>query len=253
MNHRKYIVFNDIHKPFHDPVALQLVLDVANQEQVDEIVINGDLVDFYNISRYTPTTLQVRTSLEDEMNAVRDFLKGLRDKFHGIKIMYILGNHSQRLDKYIVEKCPELWNMFTLKNFCDFDRLKIDHIPYNDEYQVGKSNLFIQHSPPSYGENGARTSLLKKVDRSFIYGCTHRMQHASITGGNGRVYNCWFNGWLGSTTLSEEHKSVFSYAKGHHNWQQCFSLVHLIGGVEYHVQQVPIINGRCVVNNILYG
>lgn len=252
MRHRKILVCNDIHAPFHDPRALQLVLDVAKQENVDEFIINGDLPDFYNLSRHPSTTLDVKTKLEDELFAVKDFVEGLRKLLPDKKITWIFGNHEWRLDRYIVEKCPELWNLFTLKVFCDLDKLNIGHIPYNDAYQIGNSNLFIQHSPPSYGENGARTSLLKKVDRSFIYGCSHRMQHASITGANG-VYNCWFNGWLGSTTLTEEHKAVFSYAKGHSNWQQCFSIIHLLNEVEYHVQQVPIVNGRCVVNNILYS
>jgi len=244
---------NDLHIPFHDPQAVQIVLDIAKHEEIDELIINGDFGDFWNCSRYVPNTLDMQTNLEDELNAIKEMLTGIRKLLPDIKIMFINGNHEKRLDKFIIEKCPELWNLFTLKVFCDFEKLKIDHIPYNDAYQVGKSNLYVQHSPPSYGENGARTSLLKKVDRSFIYGCSHRMQHASITGSNNNVYNCWFNGWLGSTTLTDEHRDVFSYAKGHENWQQCFILINLIDEVEYHVQQVPIINGRCVVNNILYS
>jgi predicted phosphodiesterase len=253
MSHRKILVIGDLHLPWHDPKVVEIVLDVAKHEQVDEIVLNGDVVDFYNVSRYLKSSLDVQTTLEDELNAVKNFLIDLRKMFPDQKIMYIMGNHDARLDKHIIEKCPEFWNLFTLKNFCDFDKLKINYIPYNDAYQVGKSNLFIQHSPPSYSDNGARVSLLKKVDRSFIYNCSHREQHATITGGNNRVYHCWFNGWLGSTTLTPEHKIVFSFAKGHENWQQCFKLIDLINEVDYYVNSVSITNGRCVVNNILYG
>ena len=253
MSHRKIIVINDLHLPWHDPKAVEIVLDVAKQEQVDEIILNGDVCDMYGASRYPASSLNMQTTLEDELNAVKEFLIGLREMFPSQKVMFIMGNHEARLDKFIIEKCPELWNLFTLKVFCDFEKLKIDHIPYNSAYQVGKSNLFVQHSPPSYGENGARTSLLKKVDRSFIYGCTHRQQHATITGGSNKVYHCWFNGWLGSVDLTEEHKTVFSYAKNNSNWQQCFILIDLINEVDYHVKQVSITDSRCVVNNILYG
>jgi len=164
MSHRKIIVINDLHLPWHDPKAIEIVLDVAKQEQVDEIILNGDVADMYGASRYPANSLNMQTTLEDELNTIKEFLTGLRKMFPDQKIMFIQGNHEARLDKFIIEKCPELWNLFTLKIFCDFEKLKIESIPYNSAYQVGKSNLFVQHSPPSYGENGARTSLLKKVE-----------------------------------------------------------------------------------------
>jgi len=256
LNSKRILVLNDVHAPFHDSKLITiegrgLVLDVAKDINVDEIIINGDLLDFYSINSHGAKHPDIQQKLEDELIWGREFIEHLRNRFN-CKITFIFGNHEWRLDRFILNNAPMVWGLLSLKNFMELERFEIDYLEYNDAYRVHDSNLFIQHSPPSYGVNGARTSLLKKLDSSHIYGCTHRMQHAAVTGHSGELYNAWFNGWLGSVDETQEHKRVFSYAKGHENWQKCFSIVNLIDDREYHVQQVPIINNRCVVDGQLY-
>ena len=256
MKSERIMVFNDVHAPFNDSKLITrdakgLVLDVAKDIGVNHIVINGDLLDFYDINSHGAKHPEIRTKLEDELDWGRDFFQSLRQRFQSTKITFIYGNHENRLDRFIMNNAPSFWNLFNLKTYLNLENLNIEYLEYNDAYRIGSSNLFVQHSPPSYGVNGARTSLLKKIDSSHIWGCTHRSQHASISGHSGKTYHAWFNGWLGSTTESNEHKKVFSYAKGHENWQKCFSIVNLIDE-EYHVQQVQIVNNRCVVDGSLY-
>lgn len=217
MSHRVGII-GDIHIPFHDPKALSLILNIFKDAKVDEIVLNGDVLDFYNVNSYGKHP-DVQEALVDELAAGKDFLTSLRKMFPKQKITFIEGNHCYRLDKYIIQNCPVFWNMITLEKQLGLADLKIDYIRYNSWYALN-DKLRVQHSPPSYGVNGARTSLQKKVDMSYIYGCTHRVQMASTTGDSGSVYQCYYNGWLGSTTLTKQHKQVFSYAKGHENWQK---------------------------------
>ena len=82
------------------------------------------------------------------------------------------------------------------------------------------------------------------------------MQHAARTGFNGNTYNVWLNGWLGSTTETEAHAEVFKYMKGHENWQQCFSIVNVIDGHDFYLNQYAINknNGvyRAAVDGFLY-
>ena len=69
------------------------------------------------------------------------------------------------------------------------------------------------------------TSHKKKMDASFIFGCTHRKDYACKTGVNGNLYEVFCNGWLGDINeLSKSHKNVFSFTKGHENWQECFGI-----------------------------
>lgn len=254
MSITRTLIFNDAHMPWHGR-SLELIISIAEDIGVDRIIINGDLADFYNISRYAKNP-DVQATLEDELFSVQEFLIDLRKRFPKIEIMYIFGNHEQRLNSYIADKCKPFWNIVRLPSQLNLELLKIDFIEYNRKYQLEKTNLFIQHSPPSYSENAAMTSLKRKSDTSFIYGCTHRIQHATKTGESGEIYSTWLNGWCGSTKLSSEHMEVFSYAKGHENWQAGFSVATVINGVDFFVDQYLIKESdkkvSCVVNGFLY-
>lgn len=122
----------------------------------------------------------------------------------------------------------------------NLEALDIEFYEYNYKYQLEETNLFIQHSPPSYGENGARTSLLKKLDANFIFGCSHREQHSAVTGSSGNVYRCWFNGWLGSDTITREASKIFSYHRGHGNWQRCAGVAYVINKKEFFYNQFSV-------------
>lgn len=251
-----YIVFNDTHIPFHDSKSLELIEFIIKEGSFDEVVINGDFLDAFNLNSHQPKDPEVVTSLEDEYDEGYRILKRIRKENPKKRIMYIFGNHEHRLDRFTVKNCPSFYNILTTEKMLRLEELDIKFIRYNDRYRIEKTSLYVQHSPPSYGENGARTSLMKHPNGSVIYGCTHRMQHSSITDINGKTHYVWFNGWLGSTDETEEHGRVFSYAKGHHNWQQCFCIIHVSNGKEFQVTQIPINkNGKkrwCVVNGDYY-
>ena len=232
-------VIGDIHIPFHDPKALSLILNVFKDSKVDEIVLNGDILDFYNVNSHGAKHPDIQETLESELNAGREFLTALRKMFPDQKITMIEGNHSYRLDRFIMDKCPAFWNIVKLEAQLNLEKLRIDYVRYNSWYALN-SKLRVQHSPPSYGVNGARTSLIRKMDMSYIYGCTHRVQHATTTGSSGEVYHCYFNGWLGSTDLTDQHKKVFSYAKGHENWQKSGMIVDIFDDINFKVHPIML-------------
>lgn len=244
-------VLNDLHLPFGDPEAVEVTMRIFKDCNVDEILINGDLVDFYSINAYGPKHPEVIHNLEDELITARIFLETMRKEFPNTKIHYIYGNHEDRLERFILKHTKVFHNILRIENQLMLENLDITWQPYNSYYELIPNILRVQHSPPSYGVNGARTSLLKKMDCSYIWGCTHRQQHSAITTATGRVIHAYFNGWLGSSTLSDEHKRVFSYAKGHENWQQCASVVDICGE-DFQVHQFGINNGKAMFNGKLY-
>lgn len=241
-----------MHLPFSDEPLVDAVLMAAEDIQADRIVIAGDLLDFYNVNMHGPKHPDIATTLEDEIFAGQDFLIKLRKRFPDAEIVYLAGNHSFRLDRFILKNSKVFWNLLRLENMLDLEKLKIEYHEYNHCYQLENTNLYIQHSPPSYSVNGARVSLMKKMDANFIYGCTHRKDSAFITGFSGSVYSVYFNGWLGDAYSTKEHKQVFSYAKGHQNWQQGFSIVTVVDGKEHYVHQPDIRNRSFIVGENYY-
>ena len=64
MRSSRWLVFNDPHIPFHDKAAVQLMLDVAKDVDVTGIVINGDLLDFYQIHDHGAKHPQIIETLD---------------------------------------------------------------------------------------------------------------------------------------------------------------------------------------------
>lgn len=242
-------VINDLHIPFQDPRSVGLVLDIYEDIGVDEIILNGDVLDFYAINMHGPKHPEVQFKLQDELEEGRSFLEKLRNRFKDTKIIFNAGNHEDRLDRFILNSAPPFWDLVTVEKQLRLAELNIPYRRYQEPLYI--NDLIIVHSPSSYGVNGARTMLTNKPGSSYLVGCTHRLQTATITDAHGKVHSCHFNGWLGSTTLSEAHKRVFSYAKGHENWQQCFAIV-TVTEKDTFVQQYQIKNYKASVDGYLY-
>lgn len=241
---RRIGVINDLHIPFHDKKAVDLTLDIFQDIKIDKLILNGDIVDFINLSLHGPKHPEIKETVEDEINQTLDFLKNLRKRFPKIQIVFLFGNHEDRLDRWIMQKCPSFWNLLRLDKMLQLEQLDIEWYPYNYEYQVYDSNLYVQHSPPSYSQNAAMTCLKMKMDASYIYACTHRRDYAIKTGKNGR-YEVFCSGWLGSTKQIDHlhntfHKKAFSYTKGHENWQQMATIVYHFDDQSFEVNQFNI-------------
>ncbi len=224
-------VISDIHCPYEDKNAVELCLQAFESIDVDRIIILGDLLDAYNVSMHGAKNPDVIESLQDEMDYVKEWLISLRNRFKRQHIVYLEGNHSNRIERYILANAKPFHNMITPKKYFNLEDLDIEWHDYQDVYQVENCNLYAVHSPPSYGKNHAMTSLERKLDASFIYGCSHRAQVAHRTGANGSIYSAYMMGWLGDRT-----KKVFEYAKGHDSWQLSCGMITVINGKDFNVE-----------------
>ena len=103
------LILSDLHIPFHDTKAIQAAVEVGIKDEVDCITLNGDVCDFFSISRFdkNPT----KSSLKKEIDLTRQFLGWLRDKFKKARIIYKFGNHDEWFDKYLWRKAPEMFGI----------------------------------------------------------------------------------------------------------------------------------------------
>ncbi|MFN9904203.1 MAG: metallophosphoesterase, partial [bacterium] len=83
---------SDIHVPYHSISALTAAFDLIQKEKPDTILLNGDLIDFYGLSRFMKDPR--KRSVAHELKATNELLDVL-SKF-GAKIVYKLGNHDER-------------------------------------------------------------------------------------------------------------------------------------------------------------
>lgn len=249
----RYFVVGDIHIPFHNPKLTELVFSIAKDSLSpgDTIFLNGDIGDLYSLNSHGPTHPDVAETLHTEMVAIQEFISWLRREFPEQKIIYQLGNHEDRYDRWVVKHSKPFHGLLRFEDHLQLERYDIEYYPYNNAYQVPGTNIKIQHSPPSYSVNSARTSLVKNMGGRWIWGCTHRPDKAYLKGQGSSYHEAHCLGWLGSTDLTDKHKRVFSYRKGHDNWGHSFGQIDIVGNKSF-ITQTIIRNNSCVHNGIYY-
>jgi predicted MPP superfamily phosphohydrolase len=246
------VLIPDTHRPFHDKKAYALLIQVCvylyNLGILSEIVILGDYADVYNLTGHGKDAGLV-TSLVDEIEDVNDGLDELDKLFPKAKKIYIQGNHEYRFERYINNKCPELFGVTQfdfLLNIAKRPNWKYIHYGPNQKYKVLDSYLTARHEPLA---SSAKATAAKALC-SLVYGHIHRIEESHLVGLDGSNHVCFSVGWLGDKSLDK----VFGYVKSHHQWQLGFGLVYVDdkSGYFYH-QKIHILdNYTCVVNGKIF-
>ena len=162
-------IFGDVHIPFHDNTALETMFTKFEEENVDSILINGDLLDFYQLSFHEKDPRVIH--FKDEIEAGKEFLAYLRDRFPGIPIYYITGNHENRFERYLRIKASELLDMdeFRLDVILHVAEYRIEYIPFRSKVVFG--DYTIEHGDKIPGAGGvvpARTLLMRLKSNSIV-------------------------------------------------------------------------------------
>lgn len=166
---KKLGVFGDVHIPFHDNDALEVMFKKFEEEKVDSIFINGDLLDFYQLSFHEKDPRQVH--FKGEIEAGKEFLAYIRSRFPDIPIYYITGNHENRFERYLRIKASELLDI----DECRLDVIlhvaeyKIEYLPFRSKVVFG--DYTIEHGDKIPGAGGvvpARTLLMRLKSNSIV-------------------------------------------------------------------------------------
>ena len=105
VNHNDILLMSDIHVPYHNIQALTLALKYGLENEVNTILLNGDIIDFYAISRFEKDPR--KRNFGHEVLMTRQFLQTLRKLFPNAAIYYKCGNHDVRYDHYIMRNAPD--------------------------------------------------------------------------------------------------------------------------------------------------
>ena len=166
---KKLGVFGDVHIPYHDNTALEVMFKKFEEEKVDSIFINGDLLDFYQLSFHEKDPREVH--FKGEIEAGKEFLAYIRSRFPDIPIYYITGNHENRFERYLRIKASELLDI----DECRLDVIlhvaeyKIEYLPFRSKVVFG--DYTIEHGDKIPGAGGvvpARTLLMRLKSNSIV-------------------------------------------------------------------------------------
>lgn len=167
--------FCDVHIPYQDQLSVETALSYADRAKPDTIIINGDLIDFYKISRFV--TNPAKHSVFSEIKQTRKFLEDLRHRFPDARIIYKQGNHEMRLENYIYREADQISDLLSdlLIQQLRLPQLNIEYMI--EPFSYGKLWVLHGHEKPAGGNPEWICNVMwKYVHTHFIVGHFHRNQ-----------------------------------------------------------------------------
>jgi predicted phosphodiesterase len=212
------LLISDLHIPYHNISAITAALDYGKQEKVNTIIINGDLMDFYMMSRFEKDPR--KRSIKWEFDSTKEFLRVLRRTFPDASIYWNKGNHDTRYEHFLMAKAPEI---FDDPYYSMSERLKLSEervTLIDDKTLIKAGKLFIHHGHLFFRGfmapvNSAR-GLFLKAKQSMVCGHTHKISEHTETNLSAELTTCWSTGCL--CELSPDynpHSNNYSHGFAH--------------------------------------
>ena len=232
---KRLLVLSDIHIPYHNIEALTCAFDFAKSEKPDAILLNGDTLDFFGLSRFMKDPK--KRSIASELAIFKDFMQILKKTFNA-KIFYKMGNHCERYEHFLWMKAHELVGVeeFEIENILKARAEGIEIIKDKRIMKAGDLNIIHGHE---FG--GSVFSPVNIARGLFLRGKVSAMQghnHCSSShverDMNGGVVKTWSLG-----CLCELHPAYLPINK----WNHGFAIVD-IDGKDFNVRNYTIDKGQ---------
>lgn len=189
------VILGDIHAPFHNRRALELVSGIVEDIRPDYVISVGDFLDCYAVSKY-PKSRDRRLDIGWEITSGLEVAKQLRACSPKSHFRITLGNHEARTIKYIDEH-PELEGLSVLnlrQGFIDAGWFVTD---YGSSFSLGK--ILISHDFGRAGLSAVRQAVID-VGYNCVFGHTHRAGLVYQPTLHGDTHVAMNVGWLGDTS-----------------------------------------------------
>jgi len=232
---KKVGILSDIHVPYHSLSALTCAIKYLRDQQIDCLILNGDVFDFYAISRH-----EKEKDLRDfprEIEMGRNFLQKIRDLFPTIPIYYKMGNHENRWQRYLNEQAEEFSQLHEMQfeQFFRLDKLNLIYVP--DWQGIELCDLLILHGHELMaGGMNPSQSTFNKTFCNTIIGHVHRTTSTTKKNGFKEFFHTYSTGCL--TQLSPKYYPFAQHNNG-------FAIVDIDQG-KTKVSNIMIKDGRIV-------
>jgi len=228
----KYLIANDFHGIFRDKKTCKMLFNFIKREKPDSIILNGDIVDFYSISKFDKDPSR-KEDLQYELDDTYNLLVDIRNAAPQAAVRYTEGNHEARLTKYLWSKARALASLRSLEieKLLGLKELNISY--HKGGIWVG--DLFVYHGSLIRTKSALTAHAeMAKNGCSGISGHSHRDGKAAVRQRGGQLV--WFENFC-MCGLNPE------YIEGIANWTQGWSVVTL-QGKRPTVEQIPVLGGK---------
>lgn len=236
---RNILNISDIHLPFQSNQALSVTLKYGIAERVDTVLLNGDVMDFYAISRFEKE--KSKRDLMREIRIGREFLYTLRKLFPSATILYKDGNHEDRWKHHLNT------NHGDFVDIDDFQFRSVMRLEDNNIIQIGsKTVIHAGHLTILHGHELGKTlfspvnparGLYIRARASAIMGHCHQTSEHTGKDIRNKIITCWSQGCL--SELNPDYAILNNYNHG-------FSHITMQEDGNFSLRNYRIMDGRII-------
>jgi predicted phosphodiesterase len=234
--HKRIAVFSDIHAPYHSNSAITAAIDFCKKDKPDALLLNGDTLDAFQLSRFCkdPRKRNFAGELEAMKGLIEVFQKQLK-----CKIYFKYGNHSERYEHFLFQKAKELIGVeeFKLENIIKARAEGIDIIKDKRIIKMNGLNVIHGHEYTQgiFNPVNVARGLFLRGKTSAMQSHSHQTSEHTESDMNGKITTTWSTG-----CLCELHPEYMPLNK----WNHGFSIVDLDGSNGFDVRNKRIFKGR---------
>lgn len=214
-------ILSDVHVPYHSEIAVAAAVGYLRDLGVDALLLNGDICDFYAVSRWQKDPSQ--RDFKGELEACRDFLGYIRSTFPDIPIVLKCGNHEERWTHWLWQHAPEISDdpMMSLTAWLKLVDHDITLVEDQRPVMLGKLPVMHGHELPrglAAPVNVARGAFLRTLSTCLV-GHSHRTSNHTESDMWHDETACWSAGCL--CDLTPEYARINRW-----NWGFAVATVH---------------------------
>lgn len=231
----RLLILSDIHIPYHDVKALEIALNYGIENKCNGVLLNGDTLDFFQLSRFIKDR-RLR-DFAGELELGKQFLESLQ--VLGCPIYYKIGNHEERYENYLKTVAPELLGVsnFQLSELLEFGKYGVIEIKSKQLIKAGKLNILHGHEfgHSFFSPVNAARGLYMRAKANSIIGHHHQTSEHTEKDLTGEVVTTWSLGCL--CGLQPEYMPF-------NKWNLGAGFITIAKDGTYEVRNLKIINNK---------
>jgi predicted phosphodiesterase len=217
--HNRVAVLSDIHVPYHSISALTAAIEFCKKDKVDALLLNGDTLDAFQLSRFCRDPK--KRHFAEELKVMKELIEVFQRELK-CKIYFKYGNHSERYEHFLWTKAKELVGIeeFELDNLI---KARVNGIEIIKDKRIIKLNgLNVIHgheyTQGIFNPVNVARGLFLRGKTSAMQSHSHQTSEHTESDMNGKITTTWSTGCL--CELNPEYMPL-------NKWNHGFAIVDL--------------------------
>lgn len=236
---RSILNISDIHLPFQSNQALSLALKHGINEQVDTVLLNGDVIDFYAISRFQK--VREKRDLANELRTGREFFTTLRKLFKTQTIIFKYGNHEDRWQNYIANNAEDFAGVddFQLPSVLRLNDIGIAVVSSKTVIHAGHLTILHGHElgKTLFSPVNPARGLYLRARASAVMGHCHQTSEHTGKDIRNKIITCWSQGCL--SELNPDYAILNNFNHG-------FSHITMMSDGDFSLRNYRIMDNKVI-------